>query len=103
MKKGLITITALILPFILFAQVYPMDGSPLNVCSGVFTDSGELGQNYSPNENLTTTICPTTPGTVIELSFIDIQLGSGDTLCIYDGNSIAAPLLDCVHPIQFNL
>ena len=52
--------------------------------------------DYSPNENLITTICPTTTGEVIELSFQNALLGAGDTLCFYDGNSIGAPLLECI-------
>ena len=76
-------------------QDFIMDGSPINSCSGFFMDSG--GSNpYSPNENLTTTICADgVGGTHIQLIFSGTDLGAGDDICFYDGTDTGAPLLTC--------
>ena len=64
------------------------------VCGGNFVDSGGVSGNYSNNENITTTICPTNPGDLVTVTFTSFNLESGwDFLRIYDGNSTGAPLL----------
>ncbi|WP_320814681.1 gliding motility-associated C-terminal domain-containing protein [Flavobacterium sp.] len=64
------------------------------VCGGNFVDSGGVSGNYSNNENITTTICPVTPGDLVTVTFTSFNTESGwDFLRVYDGNSIAAPLL----------
>jgi gliding motility-associated-like protein len=64
------------------------------VCGGNFVDSGGVSGNYANNENITTTICPVTPGDLVTVTFTSFNTESGfDFLRIYDGNSIAAPLL----------
>ncbi|MCK6691962.1 MAG: T9SS type A sorting domain-containing protein [Thermoanaerobaculia bacterium] len=61
-------------------------------CGDNFYDSGGPNQNYSPNEDYTTVICPDAPGEVVSLTFSAFDLGNGDTLSIYNGDSIN-PLL----------
>ncbi|MBT5402357.1 MAG: T9SS type B sorting domain-containing protein [Crocinitomicaceae bacterium] len=76
-------------------NLYALDpGTPTN-----FFDSGGSGGNYSDNENEVITICPDlTLGSKVTASF---AIGSGmtwsvdptDTLYVFDGNSVGAPLI----------
>ena len=80
----------------LLAQTYTMNGTPITDCSGSFFDPGGPSGNYGNNQNFTTTICSDgSSGTHIRLDFSGVALANGDDLCIYDGNSTAAPLLVC--------
>ena len=64
-------------------------------CSGdAFTDPGGPTGQYGNNANVTTTICPETPGDVVTVIFSSFDLENNfDFLRIYDGTSTAAPLL----------
>lgn len=96
MKKILFSALIFLTPLFFFAQtIYVMDGTPVTACAGLFTDSGGEMNGYMANEDLTTTICPTTTGTRIKLSFNVSSVGPGDTLCFFDGNSVSAPSLSC--------
>ena len=78
------------------SQTFPMDGTDITSCVGFFTDSGDNNAGYGPNESLTTTICPeTSGGTHVQLVFPSVELGTGDTLCFYDGIGVTAPKLAC--------
>ncbi len=78
------------------AQTYIMDGTPINDCSGFFSDSGGNAGPYDSNENLTTTICPDfTTGTHIQLIFSGVDLAAGDMLCFFDGDDATAPPISC--------
>jgi gliding motility-associated-like protein len=67
------------------AQNYAMNGTPINDCTGYFTDSGGANGNYGTNENFTTTICDDgTTGTHIRLFFSSIDIGPGETIAFYD-------------------
>jgi PKD repeat protein len=55
------------------------------LCGDGFYDSGSVLANYSNNENYTQTFIPGTVGDNIKLDFGNVNLGSGDTLFIYDG------------------
>ena len=93
--KGLL-LFILLLPALLPAQTFLMNGNPVTSCSGVFYDSGGPLSNYANNQNLSTTICSNgSGGTHIQLSFSGADLAAGDVLCFYDGPSAAAPLLSC--------
>ncbi|MBR9921960.1 MAG: T9SS type B sorting domain-containing protein [Bacteroidetes bacterium] len=94
------TITPILFFFLavagLNAQSYPMDGSPINDCSGFFTDSGGADSPYGPNESFVTTICSDmTTGTHVQLNFSGVDIGPGDQLCFYDGTTTGDPLLSC--------
>lgn len=100
MKYALLLTQITILAFSQLAtgQNYPMTASltSINDCSGFFMDSGGGTANYGPNQSFTTTICPDlSTGTHVQLVFNGTQLGAGDDLCFYDGNSTAAPALAC--------
>jgi gliding motility-associated-like protein len=76
-----------------YGQNTTMTNGTLNLCSGTLLDPGGLA-NYPNNSNITTTICPLTPGGFIQLSFttFDTELNFDD-LTIYDGPTTAAPIL----------
>ncbi|MFN5417329.1 MAG: T9SS type A sorting domain-containing protein [Flavobacteriia bacterium] len=58
-------------------------------CGDVFTDSGAETAEYSNNESITTTICPS-GGQVIQISFSEFLTEDGyDSLTIFNGNSTA--------------
>lgn len=61
-------------------------------CGDVFYDSGGANADYFENETITTVICPDTAGQVVTLTFTAFDLGNGDTLRLYNGDSIN-PLL----------
>ncbi|MCS6991495.1 MAG: CUB domain-containing protein [Chitinophagales bacterium] len=62
-----------------------------NTCDGLFYDSGGSGANYGPNQNFTQTFC-SSAGNCVQFVFYNFDLGSGDTLRIYDGPGTTAPL-----------
>lgn len=76
-----------------FSQNTPMTNGNLSLCTGNLLDPGGLA-NYPNNSNVQTTICPSTIGASIQLSFssFDTELNFDD-LTIYDGPTTAAPIL----------
>ncbi len=67
--------------------------STLTSCSGNFYDSGGPSNPYSGNEYQTTVIAPTNAQNVT-ISFSSFNTENGfDSLYVYDGNSINAPLI----------
>lgn len=76
---------------------YCMGNINIQTCSGILLDDG-AGDPYSDN-NYTMTICPDTPGDVIQLDFTAFSLqtsanpNSSDYLSIYDGASTSAQSL----------
>lgn len=62
-------------------------------CSGTFEDTGGAGAPHTGNEDWVFTIAPPSASDV-SINFTSFDLENGyDSLYIYDGNSIAAPLL----------
>lgn len=82
-----------------YAQViYPINlhnGQTISNCQGIFTDSGGNFQTpYGPNEDYSLTFCSSDiQKPVLQMSFENFQLGSGDVLYVYDGPDATAPLL----------
>ena len=69
-------------------------GTAPPVCGGNFVDSGGVSGNYANNENITTTICPTTPGDQVTVTFTSFNIQNGsDLLKVYDGDNVTYPLL----------
>lgn len=69
-------------------------GGSYTTCGGTFYDSGASTSNYLDGENNTTTICPSTPGQFVSVSFTAFSLESCcDFLNIYNGNTNATPLI----------
>jgi gliding motility-associated-like protein len=78
--------------FSVSAQTYLMNSNTgVTTCAGTFYDSGGAAGNYANNQSFTKTFCPATAGAGIQLNFSAFNLGSGDVMTIYNGNSIAAP------------
>ena len=62
-------------------------------CNGSLYDSSQLG-NYSNNENLTYSICPSAPNECVSMNFIVFLVENNfDFLYIYDGPTTAYPLI----------
>ena len=61
------------------------------VCGGNYTDTGGTG-NYSANADSTVTICPSTPGEVVTVTFSAFNTeANADALYVFDGDSITSP------------
>lgn len=104
MKKILLTLFSLFLCFISWSQEVGVGSVPLiEDCGFFFLDSGISANDYTPNEDLTTTIC--TDGTgenFVNIYFAFANLGNGDTLRIYDGDDATAPSLGVFWGNQLN-
>ncbi len=78
---------------ILHAQAIGMINGTVTECSGTFSDDG-FGSPYSPSDYVFT-ICPSTPGDVIQVSFVAFSLftspnpNNSDYLQIFDGPTTA--------------
>lgn len=91
--KTLITILLCLSTSLLLAQTYNMTNGSVSTCSGTFYDNGGTG-DYSNSQNLTYTICPSTPGSYLTVNFTSFSLeNSWDYLYIYDGSTTGAPLI----------
>lgn len=75
------------------AQTYTMQNATVNTCSGVFYDSGGAAGNYANSQNLIMTFCGLT-GQNIQMVFTQFAVETNwDFLYVYDGASVAAPLI----------
>jgi gliding motility-associated-like protein len=76
-----------------FGQTVVMSNTTVNQCTGNILDPG--GNSNYPNNNLTTTtICPGIPGAFVRLNFTFFNTEDiFDNLTIYDGATVAAPVL----------
>ncbi|WP_299360981.1 PKD domain-containing protein, partial [Winogradskyella sp.] len=94
MKNKLLALITILITSIGFSQDLNMQNGTFNQCSGTFYDSGgEFGQ-YGNNENLVLTICPDTPGFMVQLNFDFFATQAGaDTMSIYNGDDTTATLL----------
>lgn len=71
-----------------YSQSYIMSDTLINTCSALFFDSGGSEYGYGINQNITTTICSDDPqNTHIRLSFSNINIGSGESLSVYDADT----------------
>ncbi len=69
-------------------------GTNVTACVGFIVDNGLSASDYSPSQNLQSTICQDgSDENLISLYFVVFDLGNGDELTIYDGNSTSAPSL----------
>lgn len=77
-----------------YSQTYSMATGTNNIstCSGTFYDSGGSGSNYTNGQDRTVTFCPSTPGTMIQLTFTSFNIENGyDFMYIYDGPNTSSP------------
>lgn len=76
---------------------YCMSAMTINTCDGVILDAG--GGSAYPDDQITMTICPDTPGNVIQLQFDAFSLqtssnnNNSDYLVFFDGANTSAPSL----------
>ncbi len=87
-------------PVALKAQVFLMGtGAPWETCTGTFYDSGGAAGNYSANESMTATLCPTGgagSGPFTSVTFTAWGVGLTDlfdNLVIHNGASASDPVL----------
>lgn len=65
----------------------------LNTCDlSVNPDNGGLAP-YSASQNNVLTVCPVAPEVQVNLYFLDFDLSPGDTMFIYNGPDVSAPLI----------
>ncbi|MBK9286530.1 MAG: T9SS type A sorting domain-containing protein [Flavobacteriales bacterium] len=63
-------------------------------CGDNYYDDGGLAGNYTVSQNTIKTICPSTPGDLVNVVFSAFNTVAGsDPLYVYDGTSTAAPLI----------
>ena len=97
--KKILTITAfLFISVFTFAQAdYEIDvynGQTIASCNGFFYDSGGPSSNYGVSEDLVITFNSTDIiNTHIKVYFHEFDIDPSDTLYIYDGSDISAPLI----------
>jgi len=88
-----ICISMLLISCATLAQTITMSNGAGNGCSVTFHNPGGFG-NYTDNSNITYTLCPTTPGTQLQLDFTAFSIENGfDFLTIYNGSTVTAPTL----------
>ncbi len=59
------------------------------VCGGNFIDTGGIAGNYAGNSDVTTIICPSTPGDVVTVTFTSFDTeATWDGLYVYNGNAV---------------
>ncbi|QXP59799.1 T9SS type B sorting domain-containing protein [Olleya sp. HaHaR_3_96] len=91
MKKFLVALI-LLNSFIALSQDVLMQSTTVSQCGGVFYDSGGPSANYSDNESFILTICPDTPGNLVQLDFTAFSTGlNTDIMTIYNGDDVSAP------------
>jgi hypothetical protein len=92
--KYFLIFVSVILCFFGNTQTFTMtSGGNASSCSGTVYDPGGTG-NYASNANVTYTICPSTPGSFVTLTFTSFNLESNfDYLKIYAGSGTGGALL----------
>jgi len=69
------------------------------VCGGNFVDAAGPSANYADNSDSTVTICPTTVGDLVTVTFTAFDTeATWDALYVFDGNSIGAPQIASTNP-----
>jgi len=71
-----------------------IENGSINTCSSSFFDTGGNFAAYNPNEDITYTICPDSPGSEVNINFSFFDVESGfDFLRVYEGTSTAGTLI----------
>ncbi len=74
------------------SNMYLMNNTNVTTCSGTFYDSGGPTGDYGFNENFTKTFTPSTPGTMMRVTFSAFNVESGyDYLYVYNGPTTGSP------------
>jgi gliding motility-associated-like protein len=93
--KNLFLSLALLLSVQMWSQEYPIGTASITDCGAFLVDDGYSSADYSANQNSVSTICSdgSEASNLVNLYFTVFDLGSGDVLNIYDGNSTSAALI----------
>ncbi|SEQ22751.1 hypothetical protein SAMN05444005_1151, partial [Flavobacterium urocaniciphilum] len=93
MKKILLLI--LLVSCGVFSQNLNMQNGSFTRCSGTFYDSGGNAGNYAASESYTMTICPSTPGTYVQLVFTswNVEGEPFDFMTIYNGTNTSGTVI----------
>lgn len=91
LKLKFFATAAMLIPLGLFSQNVTIASPDFNTCESTFNDTNPIGQ-YADNENETITVCAD-GDPILNFYFIGFDLGEGDVLEFFDGNSTAAPSL----------
>lgn len=76
-----------------FCSPTTMSNTPINTCELLYADPGGMN-NYGNNLDFTQTITASTlPNTFLELDFLELTIGPGDTLWIYNGSNTGSPII----------
>ncbi len=83
-----------------YSQVYSLNngfanGGSVSTCSGTFYDTYPF-LNYQANEDYSVTFCSANVGKVMQVVFSSLNIAGGDTLFVFDGNSMASPVLHTI-------
>ena len=70
-----------------------MSNGSSTTCNTNFYDNGGPNNNYTNNQNLTYTICPSTPGAFVQVNFTAFNLQNNDILQVYNGPNTTSPLI----------
>ena len=90
--KKIIFILSLISSISIYSQDVVIQNGTVNTCNGTFLDTGGSAGNYGSNENFTFTICPDSPGQLVQLQFTEFSTQlNADVMAIYDGPDTTAP------------
>jgi gliding motility-associated-like protein len=102
MKKQLFLLLALFfVSFYTIAQEVAVGAGDQTGCEFFLVDNGLSASDYGPNENSEMTICHDgSDQPLVNLYFAFFNLGAGDQLSIYDGNSTSAPLIGTYTGVQ---
>ncbi|MFN2261426.1 MAG: PKD domain-containing protein, partial [Psychroflexus sp.] len=89
-NKFIATLSLIFISCFSLAQEFNIsDGQTTQVCGGDnFYDTGGADATYSNNQNITHTICPENDGDFLYISFQEFNLGDGDSLSIYDSDTV---------------
>ncbi|RXR15960.1 hypothetical protein EQG63_12095, partial [Flavobacterium amnicola] len=79
----------------IYSQNLNMQNGSFTRCSGTFYDSGGNAGNYGASESYTMTICPSTPGTYVQLVFTawNVEGEPFDFMTIYNGSGTGGTVI----------
>ncbi len=92
--RTLLIVTLLACAGSAFAQTLSLRNGSDTLCTGSLLDPGaEL--NYAANQLVIATLCPSGRDRQLALTFRDVDIRQGDSLCIFDGEDVLARQLTC--------
>lgn len=100
MKKFYLLVVGLVFNALIVQsqQNITITNGTVSACQGTFRDDGPFDGGYSETD-YTFTICPDTPGDVIQIEFVQFQLqtspgnGNSDSFSVFDGDNTGATSL----------